>query len=69
MVKNEANPEGIPIEVFDGFRASIVKDPAQLYRDFAVLFDSANRPGAKVSQGLLDQIWFLCMQAGVQNAL
>jgi len=67
LLKTEANPEGIPTEVWDGFRASLIKDPSQFYRDFAVLFYGANRPGAKVSQGLLDQIWLLSMQAGVQN--
>ena len=67
MVKTEANPEGLPIEVFDGLREGVAKDPSQFYKDFAVLFHGANRPGAKVSQGLLDQIWFLSMQAGVQN--
>lgn len=67
MVKTDANPEGLPIEVFNGLRDSVVKDPSQFYRDFAALFYGANRPGAKVSQGLLDQIWFLSMQAGTQN--
>lgn len=67
MVKTDANPEGLPIEVFDGLRASVAKDPSQFYKDFAVLFYGANRPGANVSQGLLDQIWLLSMQAGVQN--
>jgi non-heme chloroperoxidase len=68
MVKTEANPEGLPIEVFDCFRARVAQDPSQFYKDFAVLFYGANRPGAKVSQGLLDQIWLLSMQTGVQNA-
>jgi non-heme chloroperoxidase len=67
LLKTGANPEGIPTEVWDGFRAGITKDPSQFYRDFAVLFYGANRPGAKVSQGLLDQIWLLSMQAGVLN--
>jgi non-heme chloroperoxidase len=67
MVKTDANPEGLPIDVFNGLRASVAKDPSQFYKDFAVLFYGANRPGAKVSPGLLDQIWFLSMQAGVQN--
>ena len=67
MLKTGANPEGIPAEVWDSFRAGIAKDPSQFYKDFAVLFYGANRPGAKVSQGLLDQIWLLSMQAGVQN--
>jgi len=67
MVKTDENPEGLPIEVFNGLRSSVAKDPSQFYKDFAVLFYGANRPGAKVSQGLLDQIWFLSMQAGVRN--
>jgi non-heme chloroperoxidase len=67
LLKTAANPEGIPIEVWDSFRAGLTKDPSQFYKDFAVLFYGANRPGAKVSQGLLDQIWQLSMQAGVQN--
>jgi non-heme chloroperoxidase len=67
MVRTDANPEGLPIEVFNGLRDSVAKDPSQFYKDFAVLFYGANRPGAKVSQGLLDQIWFLSMQASVQN--
>jgi len=67
MVKTSANPEGLPVEVFNGLRESVAKDPSQFYKDFAVLFYGANRPGATVSQGLLDQIWFLSMQAGVRN--
>lgn len=67
MVKSEANPEGLPIEVFDGLRDSVASDASQFYKDFAVLFYGANRPEAKVSQGQLDQIWFLSMQADAQN--
>ena len=67
MIKTDNNPNGIPTELWDGFRAALIKDPSQFYKDFAVLFYGANRPGAKVSQGLLDQIWLLSMQAGVQN--
>jgi non-heme chloroperoxidase len=68
MVKSDTNPGGLPVEVFDGLRASIVKDASQFYKDFAALFYGANRVGAKVSQGLLDQIWLLSMQAGAKNA-
>jgi non-heme chloroperoxidase len=67
MVKSGANPEGLPKEVFDGLRASVAKDASQFYKDFAVLFYGANRLGASVSPGLLDQIWLLGMQAGVNN--
>ena len=51
MLKTAANPEGLPIEVFDGMRASLAKDRSQYYKEFAVPFYGANRPGAKVSQG------------------
>jgi non-heme chloroperoxidase len=67
VVKTEANPEGLPMQVFDDLRASLVKDPSQFYKDFAVAFYGANRTGAKVSQGLLDQFWLWCMQASLQS--
>jgi non-heme chloroperoxidase len=68
MLKTEANPEGLPIELFDGIRASLMKDRSQAYRDFAVPFYGANRPGANVSQGVLDQFWTWSMQSGLKNA-
>ncbi len=68
MVQSQANPEGLPLEVFDGMRAALVKDRSQFYRDLAVQFYGANRPGAKVSQGILDQFWLWSMQAGLKGA-
>jgi non-heme chloroperoxidase len=68
MVKSAANPEGLPIEVFDGLRNGLTKDRSQFYKDLAVMFYGANRPGASVSQGLLDQFWMWSMQAGLKNA-
>jgi non-heme chloroperoxidase len=68
LLKTAANPEGLPIEVFDGLRASLFNDRPQFYRDFAIQFYGANRAGAKVSQGLLDQFWTWSMQAGLLNA-
>jgi len=68
MLKTAANPEGLPIEMFDGLRASVTKDRAQFYKDLAIMFYGANRPGATVSQGLLDQFWLWSMQAGLKNA-
>jgi non-heme chloroperoxidase len=68
MLKTSANPEGLPIEVFDGIRASLMKDRSQAYRDFAVPFYGANRPGTKISQGILDQFWTWSMQSGLKNA-
>jgi len=68
LLKTSANPEGLPIQVFDGLRTSLVKDRAQFYKELAIQFYGANRPGAKVSQGTLDQFWFWSMQAGLLNA-
>jgi non-heme chloroperoxidase len=67
MVNSAANPDGIPIEVFDGSRSGLAKDRSQFYKDFAVPFYGANRPGAKVSQGMLDQFWLWSMQGGLKN--
>jgi pimeloyl-ACP methyl ester carboxylesterase len=66
-VKSTANPEVLPIEVFDGLRSSLTKDRSQFYRDFALPFYGANRPGANVSQGTLDQFWLWSMQGGLKN--
>jgi non-heme chloroperoxidase len=68
MLKTEANPEGLPMELFDGLRAGLMNDRSQTYRDFAPAFYGANRPGAKVSQGILDQFWSWSMQSGLKNA-
>ena len=68
MVKSATNPEGLPMEVFDGIRAGLTRDPSQFYKDLAAPFYGANRPGAKVSQGQLDQFWLWSMQAGLKNA-
>jgi non-heme chloroperoxidase len=68
MLQTDANPEGLPIEVFDGMRAVLVADRSQFYKDLAVPFYGANRPGAAVSQGVLDQFWLWSMQAGLKNA-
>jgi len=68
LVKSPTNPDGVPIEVFDGLRSGLAKDRSQFYKDFAVMFYGANRPGAKVSQGLLDQFWAWSMQAGLKNS-
>src|SRR5262249_34162523 len=67
MIKTAANPEGLPIDVFDQMRAALAADRSQFYEDLAIQFYGANRPGAKVSQGLLDQFWLWSMQAGLTN--
>ena len=68
MLQTPANPEGLPIEVFDKIRAGVAGDRSQYYKELAVAFYGANRPGAKVSQGTLDQFWLWSMQAGAKNA-
>jgi non-heme chloroperoxidase len=68
MVKSATNPEGLPIEVFDDMRSALVKDRSQFYKDLAMAFYGANREGAKVSKGILDQFWLWSMQAGLKNA-
>jgi non-heme chloroperoxidase len=68
LLKTGANPEGIPIEVFDGMRISLAKDPSQFWKDFAFMFYGANRAGAKVSQGMLDQFWLWSMQGSLKSA-
>ncbi|RST48892.1 alpha/beta fold hydrolase [Variovorax sp. MHTC-1] len=68
MAKSSANPEGLPIDVFDGIRAGVAADRSQFYKDLAIAFYGANRPGAKVSQGILDQFWLWSMQSGQKNA-
>jgi non-heme chloroperoxidase len=64
MLKTAANPEGLPMSVFDGLRQSALADRSQMYKDLASgPFFGANRPGAKVSQGSMDSFWLQGMQA------
>lgn len=65
MLKTPSNPAGTPIEVFDQIRKSILTDRAQYWKDFSAPFYGANRPGAKVSQGLRDSFWLQGMMAGL----
>ncbi|MGW2031537.1 alpha/beta fold hydrolase [Streptomyces spinosus] len=68
MVKKDGNPEGTPIEVFDGFRAALAANRAQFFIDVpAGPFYGFNRPGAEVSQGLIDRWWWQGMM-GAANA-
>ena len=68
MLKSATNPEGLSMEVFNQLRAGVAGDRSQFYRDLAIQFYGANRPGAKVSQGTLDQFWLWSMQAGARGA-
>ena len=68
MLKTAANPGGLPIEVFDGIRAGVLADRSQFFKDLTTPFYGANRPGAKVSQGLRDSFWLQGMQCGLKAA-
>jgi non-heme chloroperoxidase len=68
MLKSDTNPEGLSIETFDNLRSGIIKDRSQFYKDLSIPFYGANKPGANVSQGLLDQFWLWSMQAGLKSA-
>ena len=65
LLKTAKNPDGIPLEEFDKIRAAVKADVSQFWKDFAILFYGANRPGSTVSQGVLDAFWLLSMQAGL----
>jgi non-heme chloroperoxidase len=69
MLKTEANPDGLPIEVFDGIRAGVAADRSQFYADLSAAFYGANRPGSTVSQGKRNEFWLQSMQVGVRGAL
>ena len=70
MLKTDANPGGLPIDVFDGLRAGSIADRSQLYKDLASgPFFGYNRPGAEPSQGVIDFFWMQGMMAGHRNAL
>lgn len=68
MLKTAANPEGLPLSVFDGIRLGSAADRSQFYQDLASgPFFGANRPGAKVSKGMMDTFWQQGMMAGHKN--
>ncbi|WP_422639738.1 alpha/beta fold hydrolase [Undibacterium umbellatum] len=68
MLKTDTNPGGLPMSVFDGLRAGSLANRAQLYMDVAGgPFYGFNRPGAKLSQGLVYSWWAQGMQAGHKN--
>ncbi len=68
MLKTAANPGGLPIEVFDQLRASVMADRSQFFRDLSMPFYGYNRPGAKVSEGVRETFWLQGMMAGFPAA-
>jgi non-heme chloroperoxidase len=70
MVKTAGNPGGLPMDVFDDLRAASIADRSKLYQEVASgPFFGFNRPGANVSQGMIDAFWLQGMQSGHKNAL
>ena len=68
MLKTAANPGGLPLEKFDAIRAASLADRSQFYKDLAGgPFFGANRPGAKVSQGMIDTFWHQGIMGGHKN--
>jgi non-heme chloroperoxidase len=68
MLKTEANPGGLPIEVFDQLRAGVVADRSQFFKDLSMPFYGYNRPNAKVSEGVRESFWLQGMLAGFPAA-
>lgn len=67
MLKTAANPGGLPIEVFDGLRKSMLDNRAQFYKDLATPFYGYNRPGAVLSEGIRDSFWLQGMMGGFKG--
>jgi non-heme chloroperoxidase len=68
LLKTAADPGGVPMEVFDHLRASVVADRSQFWKDLSVPFYGYNRPGAKVSDGVRESFWLQGMMAGFPAA-
>src|SRR5919206_2351699 len=69
MLKTAANPGGTPMEAFDAIRAGVLADRSQFFKDLSAPFYGANRPDAKVSQGLRDAFWLAGMLAGFKGVI
>lgn len=68
MLKTAANPDGLPIEVFDGIRAGVLADRSRFFKDLTLPFYGYNRPGAKISEGVRESFWLQGMMAGFPAA-
>ena len=68
MVKSDTNPDGLPIDVFDGIRAGVLADRSQFYQDLSAAFFGTNREDSTISQGARDEFWRLGMQVGLKAA-
>jgi non-heme chloroperoxidase len=68
LLATPQNPQGMPLHIFDDIREGLLSNVPQYWRDLAVVFYGANRPGTKVPQGVLDRFWLLSMQCGLAAA-
>jgi non-heme chloroperoxidase len=68
MLKTTANPEGLPIDIFDDIRASVLADRSQFFKDLTMPFYGYNRPNAKISEGVRESFWLQGMMAGFPAA-
>ncbi|MHA6759461.1 alpha/beta fold hydrolase [Streptacidiphilus sp. PAMC 29251] len=68
MLKSDTNPEGTPIDAFDGIRAGVEADRSQFYYDLSEAFYGYNRPGATTSEGMRRSFWLMSMQVGFRGA-
>jgi non-heme chloroperoxidase len=67
MLKSANNPDGTPLEVFDGIRKSVAENRAQFYKDLALPFFGYNRKGVKTLEGVCEQFWLLGMMGGIKG--
>jgi non-heme chloroperoxidase len=64
MLKSDKNPAGLPMEVFDGLRTSLLSDRSQFFKELTIPFFGYNRPGARISEGVRENFWYQGMQGG-----
>lgn len=69
MLKTAGNPEGLPIDVFDGIRKGTSDDRSQFYKDLTMPFYGYNREGAKISEGVRNAFWLQGMMGGLKGQL
>jgi non-heme chloroperoxidase len=67
MLKTAANPERVPIGVFDDIRKGTATNRSQFFRDLTNPFYGFNRPGAKTNEGLRESFWLMAMQGGIKG--
>jgi len=67
MLKTPENPEGTPIEVFDGIRKGTANDRSQFFKDLTMPFYGFNRPNAKVNEGLRESFWLEGMVGSIKG--